>query len=1290
MTLSLEPVGNESGRAAAAQTAAARQARKAAKRGQARQREAFHRQMHGEVDVPALRTAVAAAVARAAEAPRQGEVMMAFPGQNLNRWVPIGPTVTRRGQAMSRPRVSGRIRDVAVSPDGARAYVISAKGGVWYSGDAGRTWQPVGGWATRSVNAAGNGNLFSGGSLLVDFAGGTAATDVVLVGTGEPSPSLDPTGGTQGGVGILYGRGPATAGIDADPWEPDVGPATLSGVGVYRLARRPGALASSTAAGTQDRVLAATTDGLYLGTRAALPAVPAAPPAAPGALAQDALPARDGFSWVACAAAPPNGPLAPRPITDVVWLANGGGTRIVFARDGRGVFFSDDEGGSRVPIAALQNPVGPGLSFAGRISLSQVPGTNRVYVLAELTTAPPPPAKAQRSARLWQLPDVVATPQTVVAVPGVPTDLFGDPTDPPTQADYDQALAVENVGGNDRIYLGGSTVEPQSGPQGEWSGSLFCFETPAPPAAVAALVPARGVSRRLNPPAGDGADRAGLIGNNVHADIHAIKLAGPAAPGRQVWVGCDGGVFVSEHSGRVNTFAAHNTGLATLEPNFVATHPSSSQFLFAGFQDNGSQVRVGDTVWEATFLGDGGGTVLHPIRSDLGVTQYLRGRWNGTPAADYVDPLTRQPGSAGDAGRESNAAAFYSGAAVVADTATTARLALGTNRVWLTDNLGTGTPVRWRALPYPNGTQTDARPGGTDPAPRRSFGVPGFVNPNLVTAAGNSFADQVIDLTWQNGSTLLAMYRGGLVRYTNTNKAAGTWTTRTWDLTSIIVPIPANATLTAVAALPAPSLDFYVSTLGDPANPATETLWYWDEAANTLRDTRFRASLDFPGPPTVTGPVDPVYAVAVDPTDGADVYVGTATGVWKGRRQVAGHWVFVPFMNGLPDATVQDLDIWTDPAGAATSPRLLRAGVQSRGFWEVDLARPDPRRTYLRVHENDDRRMLPSPLANPRRAPSAPPRVAFASPDLVIRPAWPLSTPPRLHAPISSANVAVYDLWTFQTAFRWLYPSCVADGIWSDAVRDLVQFHRSVLGLPPGDLINQALWDAVVGRRVGPAVQGGVRLRPDPTSPSRASVTTDPADPLAVYRAPWQTRFTFDGAGTEIDLMDTVRPVRTTNFEWTVFNERSTVDVLLHHRDSRPVPPGSAFAVLLWRFAPTLPELLALGAADLPPYLAAVVAAGAAAPPPAPAGWNVATDPAGAALRPLNTLLDARLPRAVSIDVDLSSPTVPAGSHVLLLALVGSGADDLIPPPAAAANLVDLVRAWPQAAMRIVQVRARV
>ena len=61
-------------------------------------------------------------------------------------WMPLGPSILTNGQATGNPVVSGRARCVKVSPNGIRAYVGTANGGVWYSADAGASWLPVGAW----------------------------------------------------------------------------------------------------------------------------------------------------------------------------------------------------------------------------------------------------------------------------------------------------------------------------------------------------------------------------------------------------------------------------------------------------------------------------------------------------------------------------------------------------------------------------------------------------------------------------------------------------------------------------------------------------------------------------------------------------------------------------------------------------------------------------------------------------------------------------------------------------------------------------------------------------------------------------------------------------------------------------------------------------------------------------------------------------------------------------------------------------------------------------------------
>jgi hypothetical protein len=74
------------------------------------------------------------------------------------------------------------------------------------------------------------------------------------------------------------------------------------------------------------------------------------------------------------------------------------------------------------------------------------------------------------------------------------------------------------------------------------------------------------------------------------------------------------------------------------------------------------------------------------------------------------------------------------------------------------------------------------------------------------------------------------------------------------------------------------------------------------------------------------------------------------------------------------------------------------------------------------------------------------------------------------------------------------------------------------------------------------------------------------------------------------------------------------------------------------------------------------------------------------------------MPRGVSIDVDLTVPAaVPPPQHVLFLAFVGSNADDpplLQPSMSTVANvppasITELVRCWPYAAARVVNLVTR-
>src|SRR5690606_15896494 len=132
----------------------------------------------------------------------------------------------------------------------------------------------------------------------------------------------------------------------------------------------------------------------------------------------------------------------------------------------------------------------------------------------------------------------------------------------------------------------------------------------------------------------------------------------------------------------------------------------------------------------------------------------------------------------------------------------------------------------------------------------------------------------------------------------------------------------------------------------------------------------------------------PGFAVAVDPDDVTVVYAGTSAGVWKGNLSFvdgAPKWDWEIFSNGLPDAYVQDLAFFKNG-----DQKLLRAALQARGVWEVDLSTvpSPPRRTYLRVHRFDTRRVLPTQLIDPESKSVPPSDFDWnESPDIVFHPA---------------------------------------------------------------------------------------------------------------------------------------------------------------------------------------------------------------------------------------------------------------------------------------------------------------
>jgi hypothetical protein len=1124
---------------------------------------------------PAVLADAAAAAADAAErtdtAPRRDAVRLAPTGTS-NVWVPIGPSEVLRGQASGRPRVSGRVRDLRVSGDGQRAYAATANGGVWFTSDRGVSWSPLGGWAV-TANAAEvrkPANILVCGALDVRWgAAADGSGDQVHVGTGELSPWFQGTPGARlGGVGVLHLDVTVPAALAApfqNPWKREA--RNLVGAGIYRLARSPSG---------PERLLAATSRGLYWRD---------------GAFVEDA-------DWARVTTGPLDFRTSdPLLTTDVLWAPAQGATpsRLwVAVVDGSG------GGSNRTGVYVSENGVaGPfervtltGFVPGGRLGLAMAVSDPAIlYVLGG-------------GPRLWRIDGTTAR-----RVDNVPEHLFGQTHD---QSSYDLEIAVHPTE-PDRVVVGGSTVRADE----QWCASLFRLQVSCPGSGncTTDFQAANQAAPATDPT---------FVGNDVHADVHAIRYAGSGA-GLELWVGCDGGVFRSAHGGDRYTFVARNNGLAVLEAGYVACHPTHDGVLLAGTQDNGVIRRMGDSMWSSVQLGDGGGVVFHPSLPRFYVAQYTHAHWysNGR----FTLPVWRRTTddvTVPSEESENKLSSFYSGADAIAGTSgNQALLALGTNRVWICedwDPVAADAPT-WKTLP----SGRDPRAGNSNDVATDTFGGP---------------RGRVVGVRWLDRDRLLVLCRRAVLAFSRSG--TGTWPRHVLShhepkknrFANDDVQQPSSPYLPplgewsdiAVHNTVPPHGAFYVAATGlvefdgDDVRdfPRMDTLWYYD-GAGTWHPTGLREH----------GGKAPAYAVVVDPDDASIVYVGTAMGVWRGVFSAIGDatpWQWTFFANGLPEAAVQDVAFFSH-----NGLKLLRAAVQARGVWEVDVsAAPAPAlRTYLRVHAFDTRRTMPPAYDDPTsdntlRWNMSPDIRLLPVRDAAVAPPPPPRTVPAMPLEFRGSAPA-YELWVFQSALRRAHPLCRATGEWNESFSRLVREVRRDQGLSDEALIDDQLWDHVV--------------------------TAENA-----FHPPWG-----DGEPTEADLHEliierdaiifsTSSPGPTPSMRAArVLPRDHTVFVLAHHRDSRPLPAADVNVLLLRR---------GLAAAegdgrDLPvsdAWKTAVAQLLTGATVPLPDGWSVVDG-----RQHPHAPVDARLARTARF---VFSP--PAGA-TLLLAVVSSAADPLEP-----------------------------
>jgi photosystem II stability/assembly factor-like uncharacterized protein len=234
-----------------------------------------------------------------------------------------------------------------------------------------------------------------------------------------------------------------------------------------------------------------------------------------------------------------------------------GGTVELLAAFVDGLFVSTDAGNSFSPVALPSKPA----SNWARLGVDRVATSPDVtYLFGAVDKAP----------HLWRR--AAGTWTKITSLPPV------DKQQPWTgQAQYDWYVAAppDNM---TQVYLGAIDIY-----RGTLTGSTWKFKN------VSTQGP-----------------------NSIHPDQHCLAFSPDDS--KIIYVGSDGGIFRSADSGA--SWAPLNDGLGITEIEYLAGDPSTSQWLMAGTQDNGTLRFSGSSTWDQIAEGDGGDCGVNPENPD--------------------------------------------------------------------------------------------------------------------------------------------------------------------------------------------------------------------------------------------------------------------------------------------------------------------------------------------------------------------------------------------------------------------------------------------------------------------------------------------------------------------------------------------------------------------------------------------------------------------------------------------------------------------------------------------------
>ncbi len=535
-----------------------------------------------------------------------------------------------------------------------------------------------------------------------------------------------------------------------------------------------------------------------------------------------------------------------------VVVATNGTTKRFFAATGNSVFSSPD--GSTWTAITTGFPT----TNVGRVAVAVQPSNpDNVYALLARSDN-------WKIRGVWRLDGATGASPTWRQVTGAPADLFG--TGAVGQGWWDIAIAVD-PSDLSRIYLAGSTRASGAAGADTWSSALY-----------RSAVTSSGSGASLTYSMANTA-----IGADIHADLH--KLAITPGDSDNLWVGSDGGLFVSDDASTGASFEERNVGLNTITCEHLSLHPSEGAVALVGGQDHGTMRYTGEESWLHMAPGDGGYSVINwadPYRMIVtypstvvrrftdGGTRYNYTHVSLSGTGDNVlfyPPMVGTPENAGSP-------------------AEAERVAIATNRPWISDTFGGG----WTSIPA--GTTADR------------------------LGSGNGF--RIRSMVFASHTRLFVGTMNGRV-YRYDDGSGGTWTrTRIDDDGGLPSTFAVPVTDIAVDPTDTTGSSIYI-TFGGALGDARR-VWHYD-GTNWTNASGSGA----------TGLLDVQFgAVICDPDNAGHLYAGADIGIWRSTDSGA---TWSVFSDGFPDVFVMDMKSVLLSNGV----RLLRASTHGRGVYERTL-----------------------------------------------------------------------------------------------------------------------------------------------------------------------------------------------------------------------------------------------------------------------------------------------------------------------------------------------------------------